>query len=114
MVCSDLIKLIFLRDSSLGDVVAELSAIRVTLYGLVQGVFFRDSTRRQAQELNITGYVRNLRNVEAVEVHAEGEKVKLEKLVSYLKVGPPRARVDRIEINWSEYSGNYPDFSIRY
>jgi acylphosphatase len=93
---------------------ADLSAISVTVYGLVQGVFFRDSTRRQAQELGLTGYVRNLRSVEAVEVYAEGEKVGLEKLISYLKAGPPRARVERIEINWSEYSGNYTNFIVRY
>jgi acylphosphatase len=93
---------------------ADLSAISVTVYGLVQGVFFRDYTRMQAQELGLTGYVRNLRSVEAVEVYAEGEKVGLEKLISYLKAGPPRARVERIEINWSEYSGNYTNFSVRY
>ncbi len=92
----------------------EPSAIRTTVYGRVQGVFFRDSTKRQALGLGLTGYVRNLYDVEAVEVHAEGEKAKLEKLINYLKVGPPRARVDRIVTTWLEYTGDYSDFSIRY
>jgi acylphosphatase len=93
---------------------AELSAIRTTVYGRVQGVFFRDSTKRQALGLGLTGYVRNLYDEEAVEVHAEGEKVKLEMLISYLKIGPPRARVERIETTWLEYTGDYSDFNIRY
>jgi acylphosphatase len=49
-----------------------------------------------------------------VEVQAEGEKAKLEKLVGYLKMGPSGARVERVAANWSEYSGNYSGFSIRY
>ncbi|GAI83968.1 unnamed protein product, partial [marine sediment metagenome] len=38
----------------------------------------------------------------------------LEKLIGYLKVGPPIAEVDKVVVSWSEYTGNYPRFSIRY
>ena len=93
---------------------ANLTSVRITVYGRVQGVFFRAFTREQAKELDLTGYVRNLRDREAVEVYAEGERNKLEKLIDYLKVGPPRARVERVESDWSEYTGSYPDFSVRY
>jgi len=58
--------------------------------------------------------VRNLRDREAVEVVAEGERKQLEKLITYLKVGPPAARVEKVVTNWSEYAGSYSEFKIRY
>ncbi|MFH0769163.1 MAG: acylphosphatase [Chloroflexota bacterium] len=91
-----------------------LASVRVIVHGHVQGVYFRASTSRQAAGLGVTGYVRNLAGGKAVEVQAEGERNKLEKLIDYLKVGPPGARVENVETNWSEYSGGYSDFSIRY
>jgi acylphosphatase len=93
---------------------ADLASVRVIVYGYVQGVFFRDFTSRRAKELGLTGYVRNSRDVEAVEIQAEGERKQLEKLIGYLAVGPPRAKVTRIVTNWSEYTGGYSGFKIRY
>ena len=93
---------------------ADLASVRAIVYGRVQGVFFRVFTRGRARELDLTGYVRNLRDREAVEVQAEGERNKLEKLIDYLKVGPPGARVERVESDWSEYTGSYSNFNIRY
>ena len=93
---------------------ADLASVQATVYGLVQRVYFRDFTSRQARELGLTGYARNLADGEAFEVQAEGERNKLERLVDHLKTGPPRARVEKVVTNWSEYTGSYPDFSIRY
>jgi len=93
---------------------ADLASVQVIVYGYVQGVFFRDFTSRRAKELGLTGYVRNLRDVEAVEVQAEGERKQLEKLIGYLAVGSPRAKVTRLVTNWSEYTGGYSDFKIRH
>lgn len=93
---------------------ADFASVKAVVYGRVQGVFFRVSTSRQARELGLTGYVRNLRDIEAVEVHAEGERSKLEKLINYLKVGPRGARVEKVDSDWSEYTGGYSDFNIRY
>jgi len=90
-----------------------LASIQAVVYGRVQGVFFRDFVFRRATELGLTGYVRNLPDGGAVEVNAEGERKRLEKLIGYLKVGPPTARVVKVETNWSEYTGNYSRFSIR-
>ncbi len=92
----------------------DLASVKALVYGRVQGVFFRDFTSKHAAELGLTGYVRNLPDGKAVEVHAEGERSKLEKLIDYLKVGPPRARVEKVETDWSGYSGNYSDFSVWY
>ena len=91
----------------------DLASVRVIVYGFVQGVFFRDFTSRRARELGLTGYVRNRRDVEAVEVQAEGERKQLEKLIDYLEVGPPSARVTRVVTEWSEYTGGYSGFGIR-
>ena len=92
----------------------ELGSIQAVVHGIVQGVFFRAFVQRQANRLGLTGYVRNLPGRESVEVHAEGKKQKLEELIGYLKSGPPGAKIEKIETSWSEYSGSYPNFSIRY
>ena len=92
----------------------DLASVRAIVYGLAQGVFFRDFVSRRAAQLGLTGYVRNLPSGEAVEVHAEGGWKQLEELIGYLKIGPPGARVEQVVTNWSEYSGSYSGFSIRY
>ncbi len=91
----------------------DLASVQVIVYGYVQGVFFRDFTSRRARELGLTGYVRNRRDIEAVEVQAEGERKQLEQLIGYLKVGPPSAKVTRVVTEWSEYTGGYSGFGIR-
>ncbi len=92
----------------------DLASVRAIVYGRVQGVFFRDFTSRQARELGLSGYVRNLPDRKGVEVQAEGERNKLERLIDRLKVGPPGARVERLETKWSEYTGSYSGFNMRY
>ena len=92
----------------------DLLSVHVIVYGYVQGVFFRAFVSQQANELGLTGYVRNLPTGEAVEVQAEGERKQLEKLISRIKVGPPAARVKRLVTNWSEHTGSYSRFTIRY
>ena len=64
--------------------------------------------------MGLTGYVKNLLGGRAVEVRAEGEKVKLEDLVGLLHIGPHGARVERVEVEWSGYSGMFDDFKVRY
>ena len=93
---------------------ADLALVQATVYGRVQGVFFRSFVSRQATQLGLTGYVRNLPDGRAVEVHAEGERKQLEELISYLKIGPPGAKVQKVETSWSEYTGSYSRFSISY
>jgi len=93
---------------------SDLASVQATVHGHVQGVFFRAFVSQQAEDLELAGYVRNLPGGGAVEVVAEGERRRLEKLVSRLKVGPPAARVERVVANWAEYSGSYSGFSIRY
>ncbi len=91
----------------------DLASVKAVVYGYVQGVFFRAFVSRQAEGLGLSGYVRNLPSG-AVEVLAEGEKKQLEKLIGYLKVGPPAAKVEKVVTEWAEYTGKYPGFSTRY
>ena len=91
-----------------------LATLEAVVYGHVQGVFFRAFVSRRATELGLTGYVRNLPDGEAVEVQAEGERNKLEQLIGHLRIGPPAAMVKRVAANWSEYTGSYSGFRIRY
>ena len=93
---------------------SNLAALQAKVYGQVPGVFFRAFTQEQATRLGLTGYVRNLPTESAVEVWAEGDRAKLEMLIGYLKLGPPRARVTKVITNWSEYTGSYSGFGIRY
>ena len=92
---------------------ADLASVQVIVYGYVQGVFFRAFVSQRATQLGLTGYVRNLPRG-TVEVNAEGERKQLDQLISYLKVGPPGARVEKVVTKWSEYTGSYSRFSIRY
>jgi acylphosphatase len=66
-----------------------------TVKGRVQGVWFRDSTRREALQLDISGYAKNLPNGD-VEVLAVGEVSALERLGHWLHKGPPLARVSAV------------------
>jgi acylphosphatase len=93
---------------------ADASHLSATVYGRVQGVFFRYFVRNVAEELDLKGYVRNLASGDAVEVQAEGERRQLNKLLGQLKVGPPGARVERVEVKWAGYSGQFDDFIVRY
>ena len=93
---------------------AELASLSARVYGRVQGVFFRYFVQQQARTLGLTGYARNLPDGSTVEVRAEGDRKKLEELANHLKVGPAGAKVERVEIEWSEYSGSFDDFRLRY
>ena len=62
----------------------------------MQGVWFRDSTRREAERLGISGYAKNLPNGE-VEVLASGPDYALDELALWLREGPPLAKVSRLE-----------------
>ena len=96
------------------DEMADVAHLSATVYGRVQGVNFRYFVRNIARRLGLKGYVRNLASGDAVEVQVEGEKQQLNKLLEQLKVGPPGAWVEKVEIDWSDYSGQFNDFSVRY
>jgi acylphosphatase len=93
--------------------VSDKASFHAIIHGQVQGVFFRAFVAEKAGALNLTGYVRNLSSGNDVEVIAEENQENLEKLIEYLKVGPPAARVEKVTVQWSKYSGKYSRFTIR-
>jgi acylphosphatase len=66
------------------------------VHGRVQGVFFRASTRTEANRLGLTGYARNLVDG-TVEVLAVGDEAAIDQLYRWLRTGPPMADVERVE-----------------
>ena len=92
----------------------EQSHLSARVHGHVQGVFFRYFVQDVARGFGLKGYVRNLPNGDAIEVEAEGDRQQLEKLVEQLTIGPSTARVENIEVTWSDYSRQFNNFRIRY
>ena len=84
---------------------------RIVVRGRVQGVFFRDTTRRRAESLGVAGWAAN-RADGTVEVVAEGEPDAVERLVDFLREGPRRADVDDVDVSEEEPEG-LSGFDIR-
>jgi acylphosphatase len=77
---------------------------RVLVSGEVQGVFFRQSCRREAQALGVSGWVRN-RADGRVEAVLEGETEAVEQVLAWMRTGPPSATVTDVEARPEEPSG---------
>ena len=90
----------------------EISRLHAFVEGRVQGVGFRYFVQERASVLDLTGWVRN-RWDETVEVLAEGERNKLEKLLAALHRGPPSAYVSNVKTDWQTPTGEFSSFSVR-
>ena len=84
---------------------------RVIVHGEVQGVFFRDTARREASGSGVSGWVRNTREG-TVEAVFEGEREAVERLVGFAEEGPPGARVERVE-TFDEEPEGLDGFEVR-
>ena len=77
-------------------------------------VMFRDFSQRKARKLGLVGFVHNETDG-SVTVVAEGPREILETYIStYLKKGSILSRVDNVEVTWSEATGEFEDFLIKY
>jgi len=83
--------------------------LRLVIHGRVQGVYFRDSMRREAQNLAVAGWVRNL-NDGTVEAAVQGESANVDAIVRWARHGPDRAQVEQVEIE--PHDGSYSSFEI--
>ena len=92
---------------------SEVQRVQIIVHGRVQGVFYRDSTRRKAVELGLVGTVRNLSDG-GVEVVAEGAAAALEALVQWCRLGPPAAEVGDMITEYGTPTGQYEKFNITY
>jgi DNA ligase D-like protein (predicted 3'-phosphoesterase) len=86
-------------------------AIRVSVRGQVQGVFFRQATFERAQELGLLGWVRNEEDG-SVAVHAEGPEAAVEQLLAFLGEGPPAAAVEAVASERVKVEG-HEQFAVR-
>ncbi len=86
-------------------------SVHIIIKGNVQGVSFRYFTLKQAQELNLFGWVQNKPNG-TVEVDAQGDKINLERFIKILQQGPSFSRVDDVTLNWEHPKKDYTDFAI--
>jgi len=86
---------------------------QVTIHGFVQGVWFRQSTKDEANRIGVGGWVMNLPDG-TVQALFEGEKKKVEEIVGWCHRGPSGARVSKVEINWEPFTGNFKHFEVRY
>lgn len=80
------------------------------IHGLVQGVWYRESMRREAEAGGVTGWVRN-RVDGTVEATVQGESPAIEAILAWCRKGPELARVDRVEVNPGE--GDHATFEKR-
>ncbi|RJR22615.1 MAG: acylphosphatase [Desulfobacteraceae bacterium] len=85
--------------------------VRLIIAGVVQGVWFRESTRRHAQSLGIAGWVRNCSDG-TVEIVAEGPLDQVKKLIQWCNHGPPAAKVDRVQVIEESWRGEFDVFYI--
>lgn len=86
-------------------------AARFIVQGTVQGIFFRQFVKDNADKIGLVGYVRNLTGGD-VEVLAEGEVEKIERLAKILKKGPEHSQIRGVQAEERKYSDQFKDFQI--
>ena len=84
----------------------------VIVRGIVQGVYYRSTTGREARALGLAGWVRNMADG-SVEAVFEGPRTTVERMIEWCRTGPPRAVVDDVEIEWLPAEGEQ-SFRVRY
>ena len=90
----------------------ELVRRRVVVRGEVQGVFFRDSTQKEAQSRGVAGWVRN-RDDGSVEAVFEGLADAVEAMVEWCRSGPSRADVEDMDVSLEEDPDDLEGFEVR-
>ncbi len=85
----------------------------VVVSGMVQGVFFRASMRDMARFCGVRGFVRNLPGGQ-VEAVLQGERGEVEKIVAFMREGPPGAVVETISVEWRDPAEPYEGFHVRF
>ena len=87
--------------------------IKILISGRVQGVFFRDFVKQQADKLNIKGFVRNIID-NSLEIVAQGDGKSLKELINKIKTGPKFAKIDKIDVSCETSNEVFNEFKILY
>ena len=86
--------------------------VSAPITGRVQDVGFRNFTRMRARRLGVTGWVRNERDG-SVRLEAEGPREALDSLVDAVHRGPRMARVENVEVDWTDATDEFDTFRVR-
>ena len=86
---------------------------RVIISGRVQDVFFRLETKRFADSMGVTGWVKNNRDG-SVEAVFEGDEERVKKAVEWCRKGPPLSKVTDLKLMMENFSGDYSSFEVTY
>lgn len=85
--------------------------VHVVISGRVQGVWYRANTKQKADELGLSGWVRNTAKG-TVEAVFEGEETIVNEMIAWCWKGPPLAKVTRVEIKQKRRGGQFTEFSV--
>jgi acylphosphatase len=91
----------------------QIKRIHATVHGQVQGVFFRETTRREAQKLGLSGWVRNQADG-TVETEFQGEKDTVEELLKWLLQGSAMSHVTRVDSRETDPVSGESGFAIAW
>jgi len=103
------IDLLAMRPS---DPKSKKSRAHLFISGHVQAVWYRASTKQQADNLGLTGWVRNCKSGQ-VEIIVEGADVSIDKLISWCRTGPSMAQVTDVRIDFDDYRGEFGGFRVK-
>jgi len=91
--------------------VAVMKAVAVRVSGTVQGVYYRASAAREGERLGLRGWVGNVSG--GVALHLQGDPAAVDAMLGWCRVGPPAARVSRVEVGDAEPDGSLSGFEVR-
>lgn len=105
----------FKKKKNLSASLEQEEKIRAHIFvsGKVQGVFFRENTKKKAEKLRVSGWVQNLRDGR-VEAIFEGDRSNVEKMVNWVRKGPIWAKVDALDVLWEDYQAEFKEFEIHF
>ena len=91
----------------------EQQRVRLLVSGKVQGVFFRQALKVVAKKNNVSGWVRNLKDMR-VEVVLEGDNKSVNLVIAWARIGPANSRVDDIEVSNEGFKNEFLTFEVLY
>jgi acylphosphatase len=99
-------------DSTYPEEAGEMKSVDVRVSGVVQGVYYRASARREGARRGLRGWVKNERGG-AVSLRLQGEPAAVDAMLDWCRVGPPAARVSRLTVSDAPADETLHDFEVR-
>lgn len=90
-----------------------MKRVKILVSGNLQGIFYRAFVKERANELGLTGYVKNTED-KKVEAIVEGHELKINKLIDYCQEGPVGAKIEKVATTTLPYTGEFKEFRVKY